>query len=88
MRALRVAYVGDGNNVARSLALLGTLAGHGRGGRLARGLRAGAAICAAAALGRRRGSLTLHTDPREAVAGAQAVYTDVWVSMGDEATAR
>jgi ornithine carbamoyltransferase len=33
------------------------------------------------------GSLTLHRDPREAVAGASAVYTDVWVSMGDEATA-
>ena len=30
------------------------------------------------------GSLELHADPREAVAGAQAVYTDVWVSMGDE----
>ena len=33
------------------------------------------------------GSLTLHSDPREAVDGACAVYTDVWVSMGDEATA-
>ena len=33
------------------------------------------------------GSLTLHSDPREAVGGACAVYTDVWVSMGDEATA-
>ncbi len=38
--------------------------------------------CAAGAGGR----LTLHSDPYEAVAGACAVYTDVWVSMGDEAT--
>jgi ornithine carbamoyltransferase len=34
-----------------------------------------------------RGRLSLHSDPREAVAGAQAVYTDVWVSMGDEQSA-
>jgi ornithine carbamoyltransferase len=30
------------------------------------------------------GSVSVVTDPREAVAGARAVYTDVWVSMGDE----
>ena len=33
------------------------------------------------------GSLALLSDPREAVQGACAVYTDVWVSMGDETTA-
>jgi ornithine carbamoyltransferase len=83
LAGLRLAYVGDGNNVARSLALLGTLAG----------------VDVAVASPRRyaledlplaegaAGALSLHTDPRQAVDGACAVYTDVWVSMGDEASA-
>src|SRR5271155_223160 len=78
----RVAYVGDGNNVARSLALLGTLAGLNVAVASPPGytLEENLALSAEAT-----GSLTLHSDPLEAVAGAQAVYTDVWVSMGDEA---
>ena len=80
----RIAYVGDGNNVARSLALLGTLAGLD----VAVASPAGYALEEdLALLDGATGSLTLHTDPLEAVAGAQAVYTDVWVSMGDEETA-
>ena len=70
---LRVAYVGDGNNVARSLAVLGRAAGvevrvaSPEGYRIEPGLAA------------------LDTgDPREAADGADAIYTDVWVSMGDE----
>jgi len=82
---LRVAYVGDGNNVARSLAVLGALAGmhvavaspDGYSLEAEEPLPAGAS-----------GSLTLYTDPYEAVEGARAVYTDVWVSMGDEETAQ
>ena len=76
LHGLRLAYVGDGNNVARSLAILGRTAGvdvvvaSPRGYRLEQGL-------AAKDL----------DDPREAVADADAVYTDVWVSMGDEAEA-
>jgi len=73
---LKVAYVGDGNNVARSLAILGRAAGlevrvaSPEGYRLEPGLAA------------------LDTDdPVEAAEGADAIYTDVWVSMGDEATA-
>jgi ornithine carbamoyltransferase len=83
LAGLRLAYVGDGNNVARSLAILGSLAGIEVAVASPEGylleddleLPAGAS-----------GSLTLHADPREAVRGAAAVYTDVWVSMGDEAT--
>ncbi len=81
---LRLAYVGDGNNVARSLAKLGTLAGLDVVVASPEGysLESDLALPAGAS-----GSLELHTDPREAVAGACAVYTDVWVSMGDEQTA-
>ena len=81
---LRVAYVGDGNNVARSLAVLGALAGlhvalaSPPGYSLEGDLELPAGV---------RGTVTHHSDPREAVQGAVAVYTDVWVSMGDESTA-
>ncbi len=80
----RVAYVGDGNNVARSLALLGTLAGMD----VAVASPAGYSLEHDLPLAPgARGSLTLHSDPLQAVRGASAVYTDVWVSMGDEDTA-
>jgi ornithine carbamoyltransferase len=72
-----VAYVGDGNNVARSLAVLGTLAG----------MEVRVAAPAAHQLEQGVGA-RLFDDPREAVAGADVLYTDVWVSMSDdEATA-
>jgi ornithine carbamoyltransferase len=76
LAGLRLAYVGDGNNVARSLALLGALAGVEVVVASPDGyeLEAGAGA-------------TLLRDPVEAVRGAHAVYTDVWVSMGDEETA-
>jgi ornithine carbamoyltransferase len=84
LRGLRLAYVGDGNNVARSLAILGTLAGLD----VAVASPAGYALEQDLELpAEASGTLTLHSDPREAVAGACAVYTDVWVSMGDEQTA-
>ena len=72
LEGLKLTYVGDGNNVARSLVILGRLAG--------------VEVVVAAPDGYALDGDTV-TDPREAVAGAQAVYTDVWVSMGDEETA-
>ena len=79
-----MAYVGDGNNVARSLAILGTLAGLDVAVASPPGYALEDDLQLRVDAG---GSLTLYGDPREAVAGASAVYTDVWVSMGDEQTA-
>jgi len=84
LQGLRLAYVGDGNNVARSLAILGTLAGLD----VAVASPPGYELEQDLALpDDATGTLTLLEDPRDAVAGACAVYTDVWVSMGDEQTA-
>jgi ornithine carbamoyltransferase len=81
LAGLKLAYVGDGNNVARSLALLGSLAGL----HVAIASPEGYALDPApVAFAGATGSISLHVDPREAVEGACAVYTDVWVSMGDE----
>ena len=85
LEGLRVAYVGDGNNVARSLATLGALAGL----QVAVASPSGYALEADLPLADgATGSVTLLEDPRAAVEGACAVYTDVWVSMGDEGSAR
>ncbi len=84
LEGLKLAYVGDGNNVARSLAVLGTLAGID----LALASPPGYALEADLPLpSGARGSVSMHSAPREAVEGARAVYTDVWVSMGDESSA-
>jgi ornithine carbamoyltransferase len=86
LEGVKVAYVGDGNNVARSLATLGVLAGM----HVAIASPDGYALDEQAPLPSPEGAtgtLTLHSDPRAAVADARAVYTDVWVSMGDETTA-
>ncbi|HET9094794.1 MAG TPA: ornithine carbamoyltransferase [Solirubrobacteraceae bacterium] len=69
---LKVAYVGDGNNVARSLAIVGALAG--------------VQVSVAAPDGYQLEPVAgaqLTRDPYEAVRDADAVYTDVWVSMND-----
>ncbi len=82
---LTLAWVGDGNNVAHSL-----IYGAARLGVRMRvasppGYEPNPAVVAAAR--REGGSIELTNDPAEAVAGADAVYTDVWASMGLEAEA-
>ncbi len=85
LEGVKITYVGDGNNVAHSLALGCALTnaeltishppGHGPDPRV---------IGRAARLG---DAPTITEDPQEGVAGARVVYTDVWASMGQEAEA-
>jgi ornithine carbamoyltransferase len=82
----RLAYVGDGNNVCHSLMLAGAKAGVTLNVATPAGYQPNPEMVRLArADGRETGfSLNLTEDPRQAVAGADAVYTDVWASMGQE----
>jgi ornithine carbamoyltransferase len=78
---LKLAYVGDGNNVAHSLMLLGAKAGVEVAVATPPDLAPDPAVVERA---QELGAVSVTDDPREAAAGAHALYTDVWVSMGDE----
>jgi ornithine carbamoyltransferase len=85
-RGATLAYVGDGNNVCHSLMVAGARVGaHVRIATPA-GYEPDAKIVAAAKqdAAATQGSIELFRSPEEAVSGAQAVYTDVWASMGQE----
>ncbi len=84
---MKLAYIGDGNNVCHSLMVAGarvgahvriaTPAGYEPDGKIVEAARRDAAAT--------QGTIELFRSPEEAVSGAQAVYTDVWASMGQEA---
>jgi ornithine carbamoyltransferase len=80
-----IAYVGDGNNVARSLALAAGMVGMDVRIATPRGYELPAGDVER--LARAGVTPTCTHDPTEAVDGADAVYTDVWASMGQEAEA-
>jgi ornithine carbamoyltransferase len=85
-RGVSLAFVGDGNNVARSLMMGAAMLGMDfriaspRGYGVAPDFAAKAGAIAAAC----GGSIAGLESPREAVSGADVVYTDVWASMGQE----
>lgn len=87
LAGLRLAYLGDGNNVAHSLMEAGALAGMHVVVATPPRYRPDAAIEAQtrAVAAEHGGSIETVVDPRAAVADADVVYTDVWVSMGEEA---
>jgi ornithine carbamoyltransferase len=89
LRGLKLAYVGDGNNMCHSLLTIGARAGAHLRVATPAGYEPDAAIVSDAKRVARetRGRVELFRSPEEAVAGAQAVYTDVWASMGQEAEA-
>jgi ornithine carbamoyltransferase len=88
-RGVKLAYVGDGNNVCHSLMVAGarvgahvriaTPAGYEPDAKIVEAARRDAAAT--------QGTIELFRAPEEAVTGAQAVYTDVWASMGQESEA-
>ncbi|MGI4788247.1 MAG: ornithine carbamoyltransferase [Janthinobacterium lividum] len=86
LAGLTLAYVGDGNNVAHSLMLLAAKVGTHFRLACPAGYKPDAALWATAlGFAAETGAVLMLThDPAEAVAGADAVYTDVWASMGQE----
>jgi ornithine carbamoyltransferase len=79
---LTLAWLGDGNNVCHSVMLLAALVGTEVRAACPPGYEpAPAVLDAARALG---GRIAVTADVAEAVRGADAVYTDVWISMGQE----
>ncbi len=86
---LKLAYVGDGNNVAASLMVLGAMAGMTIAVATPDGyVPDPAAVQLAESVATGGGCVELTGDPETAAAEADAVYTDVWVSMGDEDSER
>jgi ornithine carbamoyltransferase len=79
----RLAYIGDANNVWRSLAVASSMQGLPTA--VASPVGFGPTDADVELVRSFGGDLQVTTDPAEAVAGADAVYTDVWTSMGQEA---
>jgi ornithine carbamoyltransferase len=86
LEGLNLTFVGDGNNVATSLVFLAGRFGMNFTIASPPGyeLPAGVVEQGKRMAGESGGQVRLLTDPREAVRGAQAIYTDTWISMGQE----
>jgi ornithine carbamoyltransferase len=85
LRGRTIAFVGDGNNVAASLAHAASMLGATVRVVSPRGFELPAPVREeVAAVARYGGGVEISNDPVEGVAGADAIYTDVWASMGQE----
>jgi ornithine carbamoyltransferase len=88
LKGLKLAYVGDGNNVCNSLLLGGALEGMSVAVACPAGYEPNATVLREAERMSRTsgGNVDVSHDPLEAAKDADLLYTDVWVSMGDEAS--
>ena len=87
LKGVKLAYIGDGNNVARSLAFAAAKLGM----KMTIASPAGYELddkSIKTANSKSKHSVTQMRQPREAVKGADVIYTDTWVSMGQEAEER
>jgi ornithine carbamoyltransferase len=83
LSSMRLAWIGDGNNVCHSVLLAGALVGASMVVACPPGYEPNAGV--QATVRKFGGQLEITHDPREAATGADVLYTDVWVSMGQEA---
>lgn len=85
LEGLRLAYIGDGNNVTSSLMVLGAMAGVTVASATPEGYAPDPdAVALAQSVATAGGGIELSSFAPSAAAEADAIYTDVWVSMGDE----
>lgn len=87
LKGIKMAYVGDGNNMTHSLMIGGAKTGMDVVIAAPEGYKPNPEIVAQAQqyAAESGGSVTVLDDPKEAVAGADVIYTDTWASMGQEA---
>ncbi|HEU5194443.1 MAG TPA: ornithine carbamoyltransferase, partial [Methylomirabilota bacterium] len=83
LSAMKLAWIGDGNNVCHSVVLAGALVGAEMVVACPPGYEPDAGVVAQ--VRKLGGKIEVTTDAREAATGADVLYTDVWVSMGQEA---
>jgi ornithine carbamoyltransferase len=83
LAGMRLAWIGDGNNVCHSVLLAGALVGASMVVACPPGYEPNAGVVAT--VRKLGGRLDVAYDPRDAATGADVLYTDVWVSMGQEA---
>jgi len=86
LKGVRLAYIGDGNNVANSLVEAAALTGMDLSIACPEGYEPNPEILEKAR-SKASGEILVLRNPREAAARADAIYTDVWVSMGQESEA-
>tara|TARA_Y100001968_G_scaffold332323_2_gene390074 strand:- start:992 stop:1948 length:957 start_codon:yes stop_codon:yes gene_type:complete len=85
LKGKTLTYIGDGNNVANSLMICGSILGVSIHIASPKNFQPGISMLEkAVSLANNGSKIKIFNDPEEAVVGANAIYTDVWASMGQE----